>query len=62
MATLHTMDWAGLYVGANAGSYESVQMTVVARDPSADMVWQRPIRIGAGVLARPNRFRSAAVV
>jgi len=32
MATLHTMDWAGLYVGANAGSYESVQMAVVADD------------------------------
>lgn len=49
-------------VGAGAGSYEPVQMAVVAVDPSIEMIRQRPIGSALAVLARaeslPFRSRS----
>ena len=49
-------------VGAGAGSYEPVQITVVAVDPSIEMIRQRPIGSAPAVLARaeslPFRSRS----
>src|SRR5438552_11344921 len=49
-------------VGAGAGSYEPVQMAVVAVDPSMEMIRQRPIGSAPAVLARaeslPFRNRS----
>lgn len=49
-------------VGAGAGSYEPRQMTVVAVDPSIEMIRQRPIGSAPAVLARaeslPFRSRS----
>ncbi len=49
-------------VGAGAGSYEPVQMGVVAVDPSIEMIRQRPIGSAPAVLGRaeslPFRSRS----
>jgi SAM-dependent methyltransferase len=41
-----------LNVGAGAGAYEPAQMTVVAVDPSIEMIRQRPIGSAPAVLAR----------